>query len=405
MKFKHLFQVLTLLALTFSLLGTSQPAQAAPAADPVIVTYNLAIWNATYSGMVDATRYEQWNFSLTETTSFVVTATILTGDLIPLITLSGGGLSGSGIPGQGSVTATLPAGNYSVLIKPQSGSGTYSFTLRLADTSSAVVLNPASIKVGETSTATVGLSAVPATGYTSAEFTCTYDHTLVEVSSITDAGLFGTDAVMVVNGPANGTFIVAIAGSVGKKATTSGSVFTFKAKGLQAGSAVIDCDARVSTGNSTLTEVASAPATLTITDPTGTLSGVVHAAKLVDVCFYNDDTNTDVTCVEVDDNGAFSVELDAGNYIVTASAEGFLSAEGSATVTAGAETAMPDISLLAGDIDGDGDVDNYDAMTIGMNYNLPTPAAADLNNDANIDVLDLELLAANYHATAPTAWE
>ena len=40
---------------------------------------------------------------------------------------------------------------------------------------------------------------------------------------------------MAINGPQNGSFIVAIAGSNGNKATTSGAAFTFSLKGLAAG--------------------------------------------------------------------------------------------------------------------------------------------------------------------------
>jgi hypothetical protein len=66
---------------------------------------------------------------------------------------------------------------------------------------------------------------------------------------------------------------------------------------------------------------------------------------------------------------------------------------------------MPTISLLAGDIDGNGVIDQLDALTIGINYNGTTPAAADLNNDSTINVLDLEILAENYRQTGPTAWQ
>ena len=66
---------------------------------------------------------------------------------------------------------------------------------------------------------------------------------------------------------------------------------------------------------------------------------------------------------------------------------------------------MPVLQLLAGDIDDNGEIDQFDAMTIGMNYNSALPEAADLNNDGVINVLDLELLAQNYRATGPTPWE
>ena len=66
---------------------------------------------------------------------------------------------------------------------------------------------------------------------------------------------------------------------------------------------------------------------------------------------------------------------------------------------------MPTISLLAGDIDNNNVIDQFDAMTIGMSYNSANPTAADLNNDGVINVLDLELLAGNYRETGPVLWE
>ena len=88
-----------------------------------------------------------------------------------------------------------------------------------------------------------------------------------------------------------------------------------------------------------------------------------------------------------------------------ATASGYLSAQASVTLTDGSTTTMPTISLLAGDIDNNNVIDQFDAMTIGMSYNSSTPAAADLNNDGVINVLDLELLAGNYRETGPVLWE
>ncbi|MCC7119689.1 MAG: hypothetical protein IT310_14285, partial [Anaerolineales bacterium] len=77
----------------------------------------------------------------------------------------------------------------------------------------SIVVSPASVNVAGASTGTVTLHNPPAGGYTSAEFTCTYDSALVELSNFTAGGVFGPSPVMVVNGPASGSFIVAIAGS------------------------------------------------------------------------------------------------------------------------------------------------------------------------------------------------
>jgi hypothetical protein len=117
-----------------------------------------------------------------------------------------------------------------------------------------------------------------------------------------------------------------------------------------------------------------------------------------------DGTNTLITSAAANLDGTFSLTAPAGTYSVRATANGFLSAQGSVTLGSGSNTSMPTITLLAGDIDGNNVIDQFDAMTIGMNYNTNTPAAADLNNDNTINVLDLELLAKNYRATGPTAW-
>jgi hypothetical protein len=66
---------------------------------------------------------------------------------------------------------------------------------------------------------------------------------------------------------------------------------------------------------------------------------------------------------------------------------------------------LPVIELLAGDIDGNNVIDQFDALTIGMSYNMTTLSAADLNNDGVINVLDLELLAKNYRKTGPVDWQ
>ena len=56
-----------------------------------------------------------------------------------------------------------------------------------------MLINPTSVEVGETAMVSVRLDNVPAQGYTSGEFTCTYDSAKVEVSDILVADLFGAD--------------------------------------------------------------------------------------------------------------------------------------------------------------------------------------------------------------------
>src|SRR6266498_4021899 len=514
MKSKRLIQILVVLMLTFSSIGGSQPALAstnsAVQMDAMIVNRSLNFWDATYVGFVSSSIFENWHFDFTETHNFVVTVSPITGtgDFVPLLTL----LDSNGTQlasGTNSLTSTQGAGSYSIQVQPESSGGFYVLTLRevvQTQPSASVVAAPTSINAGETSLVTVSLNNVPAEGYTSAEFTCTYNSSLIDVSNLAVTSLFGADAAVAINGPQNGKFIVAIAGSNGNKATTDGAAFTFSAKGLQDGQTSIDCIVRVSKGDNVLSQISSTGTTLTVvgsaptatftptpaesatpTSPTpvesatptsltpvdtftptstpvesatptsltpvesatptsltpvdtatptltstpiesptptftstpvesptatftstplpnGTLTGQVLASKPVTVSLY-DGSNTLITSVAANGDGTFSLTAPAGTYSVRATASGFLSAQGSATIGAGSSSSMPTITLLAGDIDGNNVIDQFDALTIGMSYNTNTPAAADLNNDNTINVLDLELLAKNYRKTGPIIWE
>jgi len=565
-------------------------------------------WDTVYIGSVDASRYEKWPFVLTETTKFTLTATPTTPGLVPLLLL----LDANGnelARGTGTLTSTQPAGSYFVQVQPEAGDGFYNLLLQRnnqpepSGPSASTVVVPPSVNLGETAVVTVDLDNVPAEGYTSAEFTCTYSAAVAEVSNIAASGLFGADPATAVNGPQNGSFIIAIAGSNGSRAVTSGAAFTFGVKGLQAGQTAIDCRARVSKGDKTLTDLASTPGSLIVlaapptptftpgpvasptptftptgpsaatppsipgdwltftnakyafefkyppegqivdgisdnfahinlprqpgtnlgdkylelvvaenanpcrsplatssgletsetviingisflketggdataghtntwtaystqhdiacislgfvlraanlggfatppplydealetavfgqivstftwlgspsTTPTptstpaptldGTLTGQVLASKPVTVTLYSADGSPAATAAANPD-GTFSLTAPAGTYTVIATASGYLNAQGSATLSAGTTSTKPAVSLVAGDIDGNNLIDQFDAMTIGMSYNTAVPAAADLNNDGIINVLDLETLAANYRRSGALAW-
>ena len=509
MKSKRLIQVLVVFVLMLSTMGGSHSALAstntAPPADAMVINRNLSFWDATYIGFVNDSIHENWHFDFTATHAFVVSVTPITGtsDLVPLLILQDS--NGAELArGTSTLTSTQPAGSYSLQIQPESGSGFYILTLReILQTNPSVVttVSPSAVNVGEVAVATVSLNNVPAEGYTSAEFTCTYESSLVSVGAPVATTLFGTDPVVAVNQGQAGSFIFAIAGSNGSKATTSGPVFSFSVTGLFAGQSPIVCTARVSKGDNILTDVDFVGTTLTITGtgptatftptpsgsetatpvgsptatsstpvdtatptsstpvdtatptsstpvasetptssipsetptltatstpmetatptststpvasptftstplPDGTVSGQVLADKPVTVALY-DASDALVTSVAANTDGTFSLSAPAGTYTILATASGYLSAEGTVTLTSGNNVTMPTVTLLAGDIDGNDVIDQFDAITIGMSYNTSTPAAADLNNDNVINVLDLELLAQNYRETGPITW-
>jgi hypothetical protein len=157
----------------------------------------------------------------------------------------------------------------------------------------------------------------------------------------------------------------------------------------------------------TATPMASPTPTSSSTPATGqngTLSGQITSSKPVTVKIY-DSNDALVGSVQTTFEGTFSISVLPGTYTVTATADGFLGAQGSATLTSANTSTLPTITLLAGDIDNNNVIDQFDALTIGMSYNSSTPTAADLNNDGIINVLDLEALAKNYRKTGPVPWQ
>ncbi|HSG44248.1 MAG TPA: cohesin domain-containing protein, partial [Anaerolineales bacterium] len=317
MKFKHVLKVLVIAAVLLAAMGNFQGAQA-QGEEPVVVVRDLTYWDATYTGYVDENRFEKWPVVFSQAEDFSVTATPTGEGLTTLIVLldeSGTELASA----SGMLTSSQPAGIYFVWIEPETGSGFYDLTIRRVDVeptgpSSTTSVEPVSVLVGESAAVSVSLDNVPAEGYTSAEFTCSYDATLVEVSNIVVTDLFGADSATAINGPADGSFIVAVAGSNGSKATNSGVAFTFSALGLQAGQATIACVARVSAGDSVLTELPSTAATLTITDEVvvldGTFEGQVLASKFVTIDILNLDGSIAST-VTTNPDGTFSLTAPA----------------------------------------------------------------------------------------------
>jgi len=410
----HLARAVMLIAIIFSIFGSGSQVSAQGNSTNTlgaqIIIRSTTFWDAVFNGTVNANRYERWSLQLVEAENFTISIITTSGNLTPDIYLLDANENQIAV-GNGSISSALLttnqlAGDYFIQVQPQTGEGTYLMEItrveQVVEPTASVMLNPASVLVGGTSAGTVMLTNIPQGGYASAEFTCSFDPALVSISNIADAGLFGSDPAAAINGPANGSFVFAVAGSNGQRATSDGAVFTFTVTALAVGEAEINCVARVSVGGS-LTTIASTPATLLITAAESTVNGTVLATKPVTVTLY--DGNAVETSGLVDANGNFTLTAPAGSYSAVASAPGFLRAQGNVVLTSGVTTTMPTISLLAGDIDGNDVIDQFDALTIGINYNLAAPAAADLNNDGTINVLDLEMLAANYRDTGPTAWQ
>lgn len=157
------------------------------------------------------------------------------------------------------------------------------------------------------------------------------------------------------------------------------------------------------TGSSTPTITSFPSSTSSPSGGNAAVVGQVIASKPVIINVY-DEAAALVATVTTDPDGRFHLEVPPGTSRIVAVSEGFLSAQTTQTIISGVTRFLPAVTLLAGDIDGNGVINQFDVLTIGMNYNSASPTAADLNDDGLINVLDLESLARNYRKTGPVAW-
>ncbi|MBT3321146.1 MAG: peptidoglycan DD-metalloendopeptidase family protein [Anaerolineae bacterium] len=387
---------------------------------PALQINNLGdiTWDITYTGSLDQYRYEKWHFVLTDLTSFSITTTPATDGLLPMIILFDA--NGNEITrGTEFLTSTQPAGDYFIQIQPEEGQGFYNLLLEemTEDDKAISVLGAENVKVGESAVINVYFKKVPPEGYKSAEVTCSYDGSLLNSSNIITKNLFGENPATAISGPQNGSFIYAIAGSHGQKSVENGALFSFDVVGLNIGQTTIICSGNISLGDGTLTDIGTDSLLLDILEgtpiPTPTLPpnpediqimGQVFASKTVRLSLY-DTENLLVTSTSAQADGTFTLSAPAGEYIITAEAEGFIDAHGNIVITSGNMHTMQNISLLAGDIDNNNEINQLDAMSIAINYNTASPTVADLNSDGIINLLDLEILSTNYRYSGFLNWE
>jgi hypothetical protein len=110
-----------------------------------------------------------------------------------------------------------------------------------------------------------------------------------------------------------------------------------------------------------------------------------------------------LTPVTTGTNGDFFFNnVATGTYTLFADSPGFLAATcADVSHSADALTNLADAVLLAGDIDGNGEIDITDAVAIGAVLGSTDPGEiADLNADVVVDILDLIVMAVNFGQTS-----
>jgi len=106
-------------------------------------------------------------------------------------------------------------------------------------------------------------------------------------------------------------------------------------------------------------------------------------------------------------DGRFSLaDAPTGSQVARASAAGFLSAEGALTISPGQRLTLAEVTLLGGDVNGDGVIQLLDLVALGAAYGQcpPQDPRLDLNADRCLNILDLVILGANYGRAGPLPW-
>ena len=139
--------------------------------------------------------------------------------------------------------------------------------------------------------------------------------------------------------------------------------------------------------------------------------GSVSGRVLLQGCATHEGITVQVGSVSTttDASGAFSLpSVEAGTPRAEAAKAGFLSAVREGVVVApGEAAALAEVTLPAGDVDGDDDIDLFDLVLMGAAFGQCPPGSAGLdpNADGCVNILDLVLLGGNYNQRGPVAWE
>jgi hypothetical protein len=114
-----------------------------------------------------------------------------------------------------------------------------------------------------------------------------------------------------------------------------------------------------------------------------------------------------VISVTSSEDGSYMLgDLSPGSYTVTVRMPGYLDAHREGViVSAGTETALPNVTLRAGDANGDCSVNLIDLVLVASNLGSgPRDPRADINNDNRVDLRDLVLVSINLGRHCPGGW-
>ena len=97
-------------------------------------------------------------------------------------------------------------------------------------------------------------------------------------------------------------------------------------------------------------------------------------------------------------DGMYSFTAAGGAHTLAFSHPSYLAATRTATGIAGSTVTVPTLTLLGGDVNGDGHINIMDLSAVGSQFGstTPSPATADINGDGRVDIVDIVLVAKNF---------
>lgn len=146
------------------------------------------------------------------------------------------------------------------------------------------------------------------------------------------------------------------------------------------------------------------------TPQTGTVQGKVlrqHRTNHGGVTVTVRNGSTVLGSAVTDALGNFSLQVPAGTLSATTSRQGYLSAQrASFTLSPGGTFTLPTVTLPAGNVDGDNDIDYSDinAISVSVPTNVLSTDPRDVNGNGATDWDDVSKAAANGGMTGPGAW-
>ena len=115
-------------------------------------------------------------------------------------------------------------------------------------------------------------------------------------------------------------------------------------------------------------------------------------------------------CAPTADDGSYMLaDVPPGPQTVFASRESYLRSWRQVDVPVG-PLALPEVTLLGGDVNGDDHIEQFDAMSAGLAWNTTPMDAewdrrADVTADSNVNILDMVAIQFNWDQVAPGPWD